>query len=95
MQVGGRLKVRFGEMYHTSVIESLVTDTEVRWKCVEHFHSMPGLAKFDEWVGAKLSFRLTPIEGGDLLAFEHKGLPPNRSAFRAVPGDGRSSSVSA
>ena len=73
-QAGEYLKVRFGEMYHTYEIESLVADTEVRWNCVEHFHNMPGLTKFNEWIGTKLSFQLSTVEAGTMLTFEHEGL---------------------
>jgi len=73
-QVGDLLKVRFGEMFHTYEIKSLLPYEEVTWNCVEHFHNMPGLTKFDEWVGTRLSFRLLALEEGTQLLFEHEGL---------------------
>ncbi len=79
--VGEQLKVRFGEMYHTYEIESLVADTEVCWKCVEHFHNLPGLTKFDEWIGTRLQFLLTPEEAGTKLAFKHEGLTPELDCY--------------
>ena len=56
---GELLKVRFGEMYHTYRIESLHNEQLVQWKCTEHFHNLPGLTRFDEWVGTELVFQIT------------------------------------
>ena len=80
-QVGDLIKVRFGEMFHTYEIESLVTDSEVRWRCVEHFHNLPGLTKFDEWVGTRLHFHLSRNETGTQLTFEHEGLTEQLECF--------------
>ena len=80
-QVGDHLKVRFGEMFHTYEIESLIPNNKVQLRCIEHFHNLPGLTKFDEWVGTRLHFQLTPVEDGTMLAFEHEGLLPELDCY--------------
>lgn len=79
--VGDLLKVRFGEMFHTYEIESLVPNEVVQWHCTEHFHNLPGLTKFDEWVGTRLHFRLAPAGEGTVLNFDHEGLSPELDCY--------------
>ncbi|MCG8404444.1 MAG: SRPBCC domain-containing protein [Phycisphaerales bacterium] len=81
-EIGGRSHFRFGEMYHTYEILTLLPGREVQWQCVDHYHNLPELTKFDEWVGTRLIFRLSSSEdGGTVLDFEHIGLTPDLECF--------------
>lgn len=79
--VGDHLKVRFGEMFHTYEIELLEANKEVQWLCIEHYHNLPGLTKFSEWVGTRLCFQLLQSQDGTMLVFQHEGLIPELDCY--------------
>ena len=73
-EIGGVGRLTFGHGWTELRVEKLVPDREVEWSCVgqqiEHFDPT------DEWVGTKIRFHLTPLEGGwrTHLDFTHEGL---------------------
>jgi len=72
-EVGGVSRMTFGAGWTELRVEKLVPDREVEWSCVgqyiEHFDPT------DEWVGTRVHFHLTPLEGGRThLDFVHEGL---------------------
>jgi uncharacterized protein YndB with AHSA1/START domain len=72
--LGGVGRLEFGAGWTEIRVEKLVPDSEVEWSCVgqeiEHFDPT------DEWVGTRIRFRLTPLDGGrrTRLEFAHEGL---------------------
>lgn len=73
-EVGGSGRLEFGAGWTELRVEKLVPDREVEWSCIaqhiEHFDPT------DEWVGTRIHFRLSPLEGGTRthLEFAHEGL---------------------
>jgi uncharacterized protein YndB with AHSA1/START domain len=73
-EVGGVGRLSFGKGWTELRVERLVPDREVEWSCVgqhiEHFDPT------DEWVGTRIRFHLTPLDGGRRthLDFTHEGL---------------------
>jgi uncharacterized protein YndB with AHSA1/START domain len=73
-EVGGVGRLEFGAGWTELRVEKLVPGREVEWSCVgqriEHFDPT------DEWVGTKIRFGLTPLDGGrgTHLDFTHEGL---------------------
>jgi uncharacterized protein YndB with AHSA1/START domain len=73
-EVGGVGRLTFGAGWTEMRVEKLVPEREVEWGCVgqeiEHFDPT------DEWVGTRVHFHLTPLDGGERtrLAFAHEGL---------------------
>jgi uncharacterized protein YndB with AHSA1/START domain len=80
---GGESIFRFGKTYNIMKFESLVPESEVRWRCTEQYHHAPGqLTRPDEWLGTALVFRLaTQTPGRTFLEFEHEGLHPGLECF--------------
>jgi uncharacterized protein YndB with AHSA1/START domain len=73
-EVGGTSRLEFGAGWTELRVEKLVPDREVEWTCVAQH-----IAHFDptdEWVGTKIRFHITPIDGGwgTHLDFVHEGL---------------------
>ncbi|HZV33570.1 MAG TPA: hypothetical protein VFB72_03265, partial [Verrucomicrobiae bacterium] len=62
-EVGARVGTlsifRFGQTYHVMQIEKLERDLEVRWRCLEDYHHVRELTRWNEWVGTKVRFRLS------------------------------------
>jgi uncharacterized protein YndB with AHSA1/START domain len=73
-EVGGTSRLSFGQGWTELRVERLVPDREVEWRCVaqhiDHFDPT------DEWVGTRIRFNLTPVDGGwkTHLDFVHEGL---------------------
>jgi uncharacterized protein YndB with AHSA1/START domain len=59
---GGMLDFRFGDFKTTMKVASTEADQAVVWECVD---SAP------EWVGTRLEFGLTPVNGKTSLEFGH------------------------
>lgn len=73
-EVGGVGRLTFGNGWTELRVEKLVPDREVEWSCVGQ--DIAGFDPTDEWVGTRIRFRLTSIDGdsGTHLDFVHEGL---------------------
>jgi len=73
-EVGGISRLTFGHGWTELRVDKLVPDSEVEWRCVDQHidHFDPT----DEWVGTRIRFYLTPLDGGrrTRLDFAHEGL---------------------
>ena len=76
-EVGGAIRLGFGQTHKSMRIERLEANREVRWRCTGAHIDVDRLTHKDEWVGTQLAFRLTPDGNGHTrLDFEHLGLVP-------------------
>jgi len=82
-KIGPQSTFRFGRTYNKMSIESLISNKEVHWRCIEQYHHSPDqLARTDEWIATLVVFRLvsqTPTT--TLLQFEHIGLVPELECY--------------
>ncbi len=63
-------------------VERLEPEREVGWLCTRAYIAASQVARKDEWVGTRVIFRLTPVDGGRTrLDFEHIGLVPAMECY--------------
>jgi len=86
-EVGGIVRLRFGNTWKEMRIQQLVPSREVRWLCTGAHIAVAELAHKDEWVGTELIFRISPQgDGQSLLEFEQPGLVPEFECYELCTG---------
>jgi uncharacterized protein YndB with AHSA1/START domain len=74
-EVGGVSQVRFGAGGWTDLrVDRLDRPYRIEWTCVAQ--DVSGFTPNDEWVGTRISFELSEVEGGTRLDLTHYGLAP-------------------
>ncbi len=76
-QVGDTLQVRFeeGTMWRMRV-EEAVPDQLMVWYVTDADHKLENLARYDEWQGTIIRWKITKVDAGSALTFTHEGLVP-------------------
>lgn len=71
---GNSFTIAFNETRKTMDIVEAVPNKQVIWKCVKAYIDMPSLKNKAEWVGTRLIWTFSEIDGGTTLDFLHEGL---------------------
>lgn len=81
-EVGGPIRLHFGNTRKAMRIEQLTPQRTVRWRCVAAHIDAAQLQRRDEWVGTELLFELSPQGAGQTrLDFSHFGLLPSLECY--------------
>lgn len=73
--------IHFNESFKTLLVETLVPNKKVIWRCLECYLDIPGNTKKEEWTGTSIIWELEEIAGTTLLHLTHVGLTPSFQCY--------------
>jgi hypothetical protein len=77
-----KFTVRFGKTFKTMLIEELITDKKVVWKCLDSLINISELTNKNEWNETKIIWEMIPENNGTKLDITHIGLTSDFECYK-------------